>query len=355
MATIYEHIEQNKRRTWLLVLLFPVTFALFTYLVFAAVFYFSSDFDAYEHKVASRQTASGRQYAVVRTPKKMSAQETAAAKQAMVDKINSFALYVIPVCWALAMIWMVVAWFFGDHILLNSASAIPIEKEDQPELYRLVENIAITRGLPTPKVYIINDSSLNAFATGRDPQHASVALTKGIIQKLERPELEGVIAHEMAHVENRDIRLMLITVAGISFFTLLGEILLRTAARSRSRGGKNSGQAQLLLLLLALIFLIYGYLIAPLIRLAVSRVREYQADASAALTTRNPAALASALRKISSDSRVEVLDDHASMAAMCIANPREKGGLFAALSNLTATHPPVQERIRALMEMDGRM
>lgn len=355
MATIYEHIDQNKRRTWLLVLLFPVTFAILTYVAFA---FLLSLTQTPNYNAAGAQRANGQVYSSyygeTDDSDDFSVGESVYGNDFLMQ-LNEWALTIIPICWGLAMVWILIAWLCGDRLLLSSAGAIAITREDQPEIYNMVENIAITRGLPMPKVYLINDSSLNAFATGRDPQHASVALTVGIVKKLERVELEGVIAHEMAHVENRDIRLMLITVAGISFFTLVGEIMFRAAARTGRRGGKNSGQAQLILMVLGLVFLLYGYLIAPLIRLAVSRTREYQADATAALTTRNPAALASALRKISADSRVEALDDHASMAAMCIANPLAKGGIFASLSNLTATHPPIESRIRALMEMDGRI
>ncbi|MCI7043888.1 MAG: M48 family metalloprotease, partial [Spirochaetes bacterium] len=168
-------------------------------------------------------------------------------------------------------------------------------------------------------------------------------------------ELEGVIAHEMAHVENRDIRLMLITVAGISFFTLLAEICFRSALVSRRSSGKDGDKGALILLAVGIIFMLYGYIIAPLIRLAVSRQREYLADSTAALTTRNPGALASALRKISGHSVTEELKDHASMAAMCIENPGVKQGVFAFLSNLTATHPPIEDRIRRLEAMDGRV
>ena len=272
-----------------------------------------------------------------------------------VQGVHDLFFMLVPWLWAGAMLWTIGAYFLGDKLILHSASAIEIYRKDQPELYRLVENVAITRGLPTPRVYIISDSGLNAFATGRDPQHASVALTLGLVEKLDRAELEGVIAHEMAHVENRDIRLMLITIAGISFFTLMGEICFRAAHASGRSSGKESGKATFILMVIGLIFLIYGYLIAPLIRLAVSRQREYLADSTAALTTRNPAALASALRKISGHASTQTLKDHASMAAMCIENPCVKQGLFAALSNLTATHPPIEERIRRLEAMDGRI
>ncbi|WP_428075843.1 M48 family metallopeptidase [Candidatus Avelusimicrobium luingense] len=327
MATIYEHIEENKRRTVLLVLLFPLTFALLVTATVGILFYLMGDPYAAQRGVTEF------------TPEQL--------------QLVHGALIAVPVCWALAVLWIVVSYFMGDKLMLSGAGAIEISRSDQPEIFRLVENLCITRGLPLPRIYILDDDSLNAFATGRDPEHASIALTKGIVKKLERVELEGVIAHELAHVENRDIRLMLITVAGISFFTFAGEMLIRFGLSSGRGSKKNSGG--LLFILLGIFFLVYGYLIAPLIRLAVSRQREYQADATAALTTRNPRALASALHKISGDSRVEALDKRESMAAMCIANPLEKMGLFSALSGLLATHPPIQKRIDALLEMDGHL
>ncbi len=322
MATTYDHIQANKRRTVLLVLLFPLTFAFLVLATLAVFIWLGQDPNA-----AYSAGLNESQHVLVQT-----------------------ALWVVPICWALAVGWIVISYFTGDKMMMSGVGAIRINRKDQPEIYRLVENLCITRGLPLPDIYIIDDESLNAFATGRDPEHASVALTKGIVKKLERAELEGVVAHELAHVENRDIRLMLITVAGISFFTFAGEMLLRAGLRS-GRGKKDGGG--LLFVVLGLICLVYGYLVAPLIRLAVSRQREYQADATAALTTRNPRALASALRKISTDSRVEVLDKRESMAAMCIANPLESMGLFSSLSGLLATHPPIQKRIEALLEMDG--
>lgn len=332
--TTYEYIAQNKRRTWLLVLLFPATFALLTYGVIWLLEYFvfgtvRVECDAYGQCVYAHGFD--------------------------VQGVHDLFFMLVPWLWAGAMLWTVGAYFLGDKLILHSASAIEIHRKDQPELYRLVENVAITRGLPTPRVYIMKDRGLNAFATGRDPQHASVALTLGLVEKLDRAELEGVIAHEMAHVENRDIRLMLITVAGISFFTLLAEICFRSALVSRRSSGKDGDKGALILLAVGIIFMLYGYIIAPLIRLAVSRQREYLADSTAALTTRNPGALASALRKISGHSVTEELKDHASMAAMCIENPGVKQGVFAFLSNLTATHPPIEDRIRRLEAMDGRI
>ena len=316
MATTYAHIAQNKRRTWLLVLLFPAAFALLTWGVFFAL-------------------------------------STFLGWNVSNDPTMGSWLYAVPViCWIAAMIWMAISYFTGDKMLLNSADAIPVTQKDQPEIYRLVENLCMSRGLPLPRIYIMDDESLNAFATGRDPQHASVALTKGIIKKLDRAELEGVVAHELSHVENRDIRLMLITVAGISFFTFVGEICLRVGMSSRSNrsDSKNSGVG--FFLILGAICSLYGLVFAPLIRLAISRQREYLADATGALMTRNPKALANALRKISGDSRVEALDKRASMAAMCIENPLAKQNLFSWVTGLMATHPPIKQRIAALEEMD---
>lgn len=330
MATTYQHIEDNKRRTWMLVLLFPAAFAVLTALVIGGLWYWFGDPQA----EAWQMVYNGH---------------TLSRTQAALVEAGVVSLAFATVCWILACIWMAVSYFTGDHILLNSADAIPISRADQPEIYRLVENLCLSRGLPLPRIYIMDDESLNAFATGRDPQHASLALTKGIVQKLERAELEGVISHELAHIENRDIRLMLITVAGISFFTFAGEFCFRIAFSTRRRS-KNDGA--LLFIVLGILFWIYGLLFAPLIRLAISRKREYLADATGALMTRNPRALASALRKISQDSRVEALDKRASMAALCIENPLEKQNLFSWLSGIWATHPPIAKRIAALEEMD---
>lgn len=346
MATTYDHISQNKRRTVLLVLLFPITFAVFTWVVFSLLFAFAAP----REDVRPGPSAQGYYNTVSRDD--YHATSGAAGSADLAATLNGLMLVILPVCWGLAMIWVLVSYYAGDAMLLRGAGAIAIEKKDQPEIYNLVENLCITRGLAVPKIYIIDDDSLNAFATGRDPEHASVALTKGIVNKLDRAELEGVVAHELAHVENRDIRLMLITVAGISFFTFLGEICFRLGLSSGGRRNDGKNNAGLIFLVLGLTCMIYGYVIAPLIRLAVSRTREFQADATAALTTRNPAALASALRKISTDSVVESLESHPSMAAMCIALPLKKATVFSSLSGLWDTHPPIQDRIAALMEMD---
>ncbi|MDR2426185.1 MAG: M48 family metallopeptidase [Endomicrobium sp.] len=323
--TTYDFIDSNKRKTILLMILFLVSLVVLVYL---AILLFSA--------VGSPNPNNNH----------ISSVATA----------NRLAIQVLPVVSVIAIAWVLISYFFGQKFILSAAGAVKLTKESAPEIIRIVENIAITAGLPMPKVYVINDNSLNAFATGRDPKHSYIALTKGIIKKLERPELEGVIAHEMAHIGNRDIRLMLIMVVCISFATIAAEILLRIAMTKSGGSGKNKGGGQVLFLVLALALYLYGYLVAPLIKLAVSRTREYQADATAALLTRNPEGLVNALRKISKNSVVEKLNDKETMAAMCIVtplSPEKQNSLFSKISGLFATHPPIEDRIKALMTMDG--
>ncbi|AKL98279.1 M48 family metallopeptidase [Endomicrobium proavitum] len=326
--TTYDFIDSNTRKTALLMVLFPISLAALIYIALLIL-----------GAAHSADTTAN------------------AAKLSPVMFANEIAIYAIPVISAAAILWVIISYFFGQNFILSAAGAVELTKNNSPEVIRIVENIALTSGLPMPKVYAINDEGLNAFATGRDPKHSYIALTKGIINKLDKPELEGVIAHEMAHIGNRDIKLMLITVVCISFATIAAEILLRVALSKGRSSSKNKGQAQLLFLALALVFYIYGYFVAPLIKLALSRTREYQADATAALITRNPQGLASALRKISENSTVEKLKDKETVAAMCIETPLSKekqNSLFSKISGLYSTHPPIEKRIKALMEMDGQ-
>jgi len=324
MKTTYEFIGENSRKTVLIVLLFPFLFAALAYVTILLVTPF----------IIHAEAAEG----------------AAAYNAGTVAYANHLAMYIIPAAVVLLLIWVAVSYFIGGNMILSSAGAVEITRSNYPDIYNLTDTVAIAAGLPTPKIYLINDSSLNAFATGRDPQHAAIALTSGIVEKLNRQELETVIGHEMAHIGNRDIRLMVIVVSGIAFFTFAGWMILRAGGGRRSRG---KGAA--IILVVGLVCLIYGYIVAPLIRLALSRRREYQADATSALLTRNPAALASALEKISRDSVVEVLSDHESVSAMCIENPLAKPGVFSFLSGMTATHPPTELRIKALREMDGKI
>lgn len=246
-----------------------------------------------------------------------------------------------------------ISYFFSDRITLALSKAQPVDRQSNQELYRLVENLTIAAGLPMPRIYIIDDTAPNAFATGRDPKHAIVVFTTGILQKLNRTELEGVTAHELSHIGNYDIRFMTLVVVLVGIITLLADWFLRMSFFGRRRDNDSGGGGQLFVVI-GLVLAILSPIIATLIKLAVSRRREYLADASGVLLTRYPSALASALQKISADSEPLEAANKAT-AHLYIVNPlkahagRDSVGWFA---NLFNTHPPVQERIRRLQEMN---
>ena len=249
----------------------------------------------------------------------------------------------------IATVMNLVAFYKGDSVALLTAGAKAIEKQENPELYNLVENLAITSGLPTPKIYIINDTSPNAFATGRDPEHASVAVTSGLLQIMTRQELEGVIAHEMSHVKNYDIRIMTLVVVLVGTVMLLSDLLMRsTMIRSRSNN-KDAGQIQMVLFIVGLVLAILSPFLAELLKLAVSRSREYLADASAVLLTRYPEGLASALEKIAKLDQPLKKASHAT-AHLYLANPFDPH-VTKKFELWFSTHPPIEERIKRLRGM----
>ena len=247
-----------------------------------------------------------------------------------------------------AFIYAGISYFFSAKIALSMSGAREVEKKDAPELYRIVENLAIAGGLPTPKVYIINDPSPNAFATGRDPQHAVVAVTSGILQRLEKTELEGVIAHELSHVGNYDIRFMALVVALVSVVSLIADLLLRLSFWGGGDDEEGDSNNQLMLIL-GIVGAILAPVVAALIQMAVSRQREYLADSSGALLTRYPEGLARALEKIAADPK-PMSHGSSATAPLYISNPL-KG---RSLSGLFDTHPPIEERIRRLREMETK-
>ncbi len=306
VKTVYDHIRSNNIKTILLVICFPLIFI-------ALIFLFT-------WIVAPADTA-----------------------------FNTAISVAIPTFVACA-VWLLISWAFGDSMMLNSAHAHEIFDDDKQnrEIFRAVENVAMAAGLPCPRVYIIDDDSMNAFATGRTPRDASVALTRGLIKKLNNIELQGVIAHEMAHIGNRDIRLDMMLITGVGVTVFAADMILRVALASghSDSDNKNSGVAVLLLVWLA--FFVFNWIITPVLRMAISRNREYAADATGAQITHNPMALANALRKITTDARVECLDKVKSMSAVCIAYP---GGPREFASSLMATHPPVEKRIARLESM----
>jgi heat shock protein HtpX len=240
------------------------------------------------------------------------------------------------------------SFWYSDKVVLALTRAKPIEKRDNPEIYRLVENLCITAGLPTPKIYITPEAQPNAFATGRDKDHAAIALTQGLLQKLDKQELEGVISHELSHIGNRDMLLMTVVVVLVGFASVLSSWFTRSmfwgGARRRD---SNEGQLGSILALVGIVFIVLSPIVAMLIQMAVSRKREFLADATGALLTRYPEGLASALEKISVD-KTPMKTASSSTAHLYISNPfRGKG-----ISSLFMTHPPIEERIKALRSMD---
>jgi len=295
MATIYTHAGSNIRKTWILMTGFLILIIVFGWL-------FSYIFE---------------------------------------DQIILFIAVGFSVLTSVSSYW------FSDKIILAAAKAKPIEKRDNPELYRLVENLCIAAGLPLPKIYILEETQPNAFATGRDKDHAVVAVTRGLLEKLEKVELEGVIAHELSHIGNKDMLLQTVVVVMAGVIAVLSNFFLRISFFGGNRNSRNSGG---LLILLGIVAAILAPIAASLIKLAISRKREFLADASAALLTRYPEGLARALEKISSDpSPLKAAGD--SSSHLYIANPfkgKEKDSWF---HKLFMTHPPAEERIKALRGM----
>lgn len=242
------------------------------------------------------------------------------------------------------------SYYYSDKIILGLSNAKQIQKKDNPELFRIVENLCIGAGLQMPKIYIINDSAPNAFATGRDPKHAIICVTTGILEKLNKIELEGVIAHELSHIKNYDIRLMAIVVVLVGLVALIADFFMRSLWFSGNRRTRGNNNMQGIFLLIGIILAVISPIIASLIQLAISRKREFLADASGVLITRYPEGLASALEKISKDKEPLEVANNAT-AHLYIANPfkgKISGSWFSGLFN---THPPITERIRILRSM----
>jgi heat shock protein HtpX len=252
----------------------------------------------------------------------------------------------------LAVVQSFASYWYSDKIVLAMAHAQPIEKNDNPELYRIVENLCITAGLPTPKIYIIPEAQPNAFATGRDKNHAVVAVTQGLLQKLNKTELEGVIAHELSHVGNRDILLSTAIVVLVGIIAMLSNFFLRISflGGGRRRDSREGGQLALIMMVLGIFAAILAPLAATLIQLAISRKREFLADADGALLTRYPEGLASALEKISQDQNPLRVASR-STSHLYIANPFRGKESESWFTKLFSTHPPTEERIKILRQM----
>ncbi len=288
---MYSQIDKNKRKTWLVMAMFLVIIAIIGVLIGYAY----DDF--------------------------------------------SVALMILGV----GVVYALIQYFLASKMAIMMSGAREVDRQSAPRLYHVVETLSITTGLPMPKIYVIDDSSPNAFATGRDPEHASVAATTGLIDMMSERELTGVIAHEMAHIGNYDIRVSLIAFALTAAISAIADLVLRIGFRvaDDDDDGKAAG-------LVLLIVAVLAPIMATLIQLAVSRKREYLADATASLTTRDPEGLALALEKLRDDKR-PMKKANSSMANMYIKNPLRKGFM----SKLMSTHPPIDERIKILRGMEG--
>jgi len=293
MATLYTHQDRNIRKTWVLITLFLI-------FVIGLGWVFSYQFDS---------------------------------------------PVILVVAVGISIVMSFGSYWYSDKIVLAMSKAREIKKSDHPELYRLVENLCITAGLPLPKIYIINEQAPNAFATGRNPEHAVVAVTQGLLDKLERSELEGVIAHELSHIGNRDILLQTVVVILVGLVVLLSDWFLRWSFFG-GRRNREGGQLGAIMAIIGIVLAILSPLIAILIQLAISRKREFLADASGALLTRYPEGLARALEKISSD-QTPLKAANKATAHMYINNPFKGKKIKKAFM----THPPVEERLRVLRGM----
>ncbi len=259
------------------------------------------------------------------------------------DSVNHHFLATIPWITIGVIIWFTVAWFSHTSMIASATASRPLERKENKRVYNLVENLCISTGMAMPKINIIEDDSLNAFASGIDSNTFTVTLSRGIIDKLDDPELEAVIAHELTHIRNRDVRLLIISIVFVGIFAFVSETLFRSMRYGSMGRNKKAGAGILIALLLAA----FGYLIASLFKFALSRKREYLADAGAAELTRNPLALASALKKISADSTIEAVK-RKDVAQLFIENPQVKEKDAFSLSSFFSTHPPISKRIQIL-------
>ena len=257
---------------------------------------------------------------------------------------------------ALALVLSLGSFFGGDRLVLASTRAKEVTPQDQPRLHNIVEGLSIAAGIPKPRVYVIPEQAPNAFATGRNPEHASIAVTEGLLSTMNRVELEGVIGHELAHVVDRDILVGTVVATLVGAVILISEFFMRSwwwgGVRGRRGGDRGGGGIEAIIFAVGLVLLILAPIIAQIVRLAVSRQREFLADAQGALLTRYPPGLASALRKIGAASGIPMRSANNATAHLWLNQPsRIQGEGMGPLEKLFSTHPPIEERIRRLEEM----
>lgn len=261
-----------------------------------------------------------------------------------VPPINDAFLSTMPVILIGVGIWFLIAWFFHTSLIQYATGSKPLERRENTRIYNLVENLCISQGMKTPNIYVIEDDSLNAFASGINENTFSVSLSRGIINKLNDDELEGVIAHELTHIRNRDVRLLIVSIIFVGIFAFIAQIALRSLQFGTF--SRRDNKSNVPIVLIAIVIAAISYFIAILLRFGISRSREYMADAGGAEMTKKPYALANALRKIDQDPFIEAVQNR-DVAQLFIENPshEEKGFSF---SGLFATHPPIKKRIELL-------
>ncbi len=260
------------------------------------------------------------------------------------DAVNNSFISAIPTVIIAVGIWFLIAFFFHTKMIARTTGSRPLERKENMRIYNLVENLCIAEGMPMPKINVIDSPALNAFASGINEKTYTVTLTQGIISKLDDKELEGVIAHELMHIKNKDVRLLIVSIIFVGILAFAAQIAFRNLIFSGGRNRKNDGR----LMLVAVIVVVIAYLLSLVFRFALSRKREYMADAGAAEMTKNPKALASALKKISGNHKVESVKSE-DVAEMFIENtPDKSSGMMSFITGLFATHPPIEKRINAL-------
>lgn len=297
--TIYNQIASNKRKTWLVMVLFIAFIATLGYVF---------------------------------------------------GRASGFPLTYTGIALILSGIFSFISYYFSDSMIMAISGARQIVERDDPELFHVVQNLSIAAGFPMPKVYKINDPSPNAFATGRDPQHAAICVTQGLLNLLDKTELEGVIAHELSHIQDYDTRLMAVVTILVGLVSLLADWFMRSLWWGRGGNRDDNGKAEGIFMLLGIALAIFSPVIATLIQLAISRRREFLADANGAYLTRYPEGLARALEKISADTRPASFANNAT-AHLFIVNPFKGKSVGSWFSGLFDTHPPIEERIKLLREM----
>jgi heat shock protein HtpX len=255
----------------------------------------------------------------------------------------------IPWVSLIILVWFLIAYFSHSTIIKKATGSVPLERMENKRIYNMVENLCIANGMPLPAINLIEDDSMNAFASGINKSTFTVSLSRGLISKLTDEELEAVIAHELTHIRNRDVRLLIISIVFVGIFAFLTEALFRmirfSGLRSSGKGKKDGGYIILVALALAAI----GYFLSTLFRFALSKKREYLADSGSVEMTKNPLALASALEKIATDPRIEAVEQR-DVAQLFIDNPREKRKMFSSVASLFSTHPPIDKRISLLRQ-----